>query len=106
MLIKLGSAAANRPESQRVDYKITLDAGHNNVVPVIEAIDFMGTSACHNLSIDTAKSKFQFLPHLDLCLTGCSPSGFEIQGTEEKCTLRQSNASAFSLYVSFLLIYV
>ncbi|XP_065861447.1 two-component response regulator-like APRR9 [Euphorbia lathyris] len=88
------------PESQRIHDNITLEGGENRV-PVTysrEAIDFMGTSVSHNVSTGTAKSKFEFSPHLDLCLTRYSPTGFEVQNIEEKCTLRQSNASAFAPY--------
>ncbi len=87
------------PESQRMNSSVTREARDNNHVLVIssrEAIDFMGTSAGYNSSLDNAKSKFDCSPHLDLCLTRCHPSSFEIQVTEERHTLRHSNASAFT----------
>ncbi|KAJ9174349.1 hypothetical protein P3X46_017380 [Hevea brasiliensis] len=91
------------PESQRMNSSVTREARDNNHVLVIssrEAIDFMGTSAGYNSSLDNAKSKFDCSPHLDLCLTRCHPSSFEIQVTEERHTLRHSNASAFTRYTN------
>ncbi|XP_020537804.1 two-component response regulator-like APRR5 isoform X2 [Jatropha curcas] len=88
------------PESQRMNANDIHEAYDNNHVHVNfsrEAIDFMGTSASHNSS-DNVKSKFDISSHLDLCLTGHNPSGFEIQHPEERCTLRISNASAFTRY--------
>ncbi|WCJ27582.1 Two-component response regulator-like APRR5 [Euphorbia peplus] len=87
------------PKNQRIHDNITLEGGET--VPAScprEAIDFMGAYLSHNISTGTAKSKFECSPNLDLCLTRYNPSGFEIQNTEENCTLRQSNASAFTRY--------
>ncbi|XP_002524429.3 two-component response regulator-like APRR5 isoform X2 [Ricinus communis] len=89
------------PESQRTNAKITYEACDHNYFFVNsskEAIDFMGASAGHKSSLDNTKSKFDFVPQLDLCLTRRHSSGFEIQVLEDTRTLRHSHASAFTRY--------
>ncbi|XP_055962282.1 two-component response regulator-like APRR5 [Mercurialis annua] len=114
MPIELGSASAactdpNRmavdedaeADSQRKNADITrksCDGSHFLVKSSREAIDFMGTSASINFSVDNTKRKFDIFPQLDLCLARCHQSGFEIQNAEDRRPLRHSNASAFTPY--------
>lgn len=87
------------PPSQGMDTNVTHEACDNDDVLVNssrEAIDFMGASTNQNFSSSNVKNKFDSSPHLDLSLRRPHPSGFEIQVTEERHTLRHSNASAFT----------
>ncbi|XP_050235833.1 two-component response regulator-like APRR9 [Mercurialis annua] len=114
MPIGLGSASAactdpnqmavdedTKADSQRKNAEITresFEGSHFLVKSSREAIDFMGTSASRSSSVDNTKRKFDIFPQLDLCLSRCHSSGFEIQGAEDGRTLRHSNASAFTRY--------
>ncbi|CAK7324302.1 unnamed protein product [Dovyalis caffra] len=111
-----GSAAAACKDSNKMtaDKEISLGSGRMDANIGIkgcdnndalanyprEAIDFMGASTNHSSSFNNVKINFGSSPHLDLSLRRSQPSGFEIQVTEEKQTLRHSNPSAFTRYTN------
>ncbi|KAL5805325.1 hypothetical protein ACOSQ3_032125 [Xanthoceras sorbifolium] len=88
------------PESQRKDLILTSEASDVHVNSSREVIDFMG--ALNNLkpSSYNCSSKFDSSSQLDLSLRRSHHSGFENQLTEQKFTLKHSNASAFTRYTN------
>ncbi|CAN1251131.1 Two-component response regulator-like APRR5 [Linum perenne] len=61
-----------------------------------EGIDFMGAAAVNKCAIENINSNFGSNPDLDPSLKSTHPGELEIQGTEERHTLRHSNTSAFT----------
>ncbi|KAF9671010.1 hypothetical protein SADUNF_Sadunf12G0002300 [Salix dunnii] len=108
-----GSAAAAHEDANKMDVDKEISPGNgrtdatescDNDVALsnshIEAFDFMGASTNRSSSFNNVKINLGSSPHLDLSLRRSHPSGFEIQDTEERHSLKHSNASAFTRYIN------
>ncbi|CAN1251134.1 Two-component response regulator-like APRR5 [Linum perenne] len=90
-----------RAETERTRTDINMEAGDSNSAKFNrEGIDFMGAAAVNKCAIENINSNFGSNPDLDPSLKSTHPGELEIQGTEERHTLRHSNTSAFTRYIS------
>ncbi|CAN1251138.1 Two-component response regulator-like APRR5 [Linum perenne] len=88
-----------RAETERTRTDINMEAGDSNSAKFNrEGIDFMGAAAVNKCAIENINSNFGSNPDLDPSLKSTHPGELEIQGTEERHTLRHSNTSAFTRY--------
>ncbi|CAN1251137.1 Two-component response regulator-like APRR5 [Linum perenne] len=86
---------------ERTRTDINMEAGDSNSAKFNrEGIDFMGAAAVNKCAIENINSNFGSNPDLDPSLKSTHPGELEIQGTEERHTLRHSNTSAFTRYIS------
>ncbi|CAN1251135.1 Two-component response regulator-like APRR5 [Linum perenne] len=86
-----------RAETERTRTDINMEAGDSNSAKFNrEGIDFMGAAAVNKCAIENINSNFGSNPDLDPSLKSTHPGELEIQGTEERHTLRHSNTSAFT----------
>ncbi|XP_031257482.1 two-component response regulator-like APRR5 isoform X2 [Pistacia vera] len=88
------------PESQRKDVTFTSEVYNVLVNSSREAIDFMGAYKNQNSSSNNGTSKVDSSPDLDLSLRRSHPSGFENHVSDQRFTIKHSNASAFTRYTN------